>query len=376
MGSSVGLTVRALGAFAIANVRYWLTVAGETRRQLRHWEGRANAIAEPRLREIAIEKLHEEGFNAEVAAVMATLAPRRRRRQAVRAIVALELLFDCLDGMTELPHADPLKEGQWLFGTFTGAIDPEQRLAVTLDPYLLELARAVSDVLVRLPASEAVAGVARRCAVRSAQAQIRMHASAALGTSQLEDWARSEAPDGALGWREFAAAAASSVLTLHVLIAAACDPRTTSQEAELIEKAYLPFSAVVTLLDGVVDQTVDATAKTSGYIALYEGPTPVAEALTRSARQATTEFSALQHRGYHLTMLACAVAYWTTTPGAREEPAAATLAGLRGDMRLLLPGPLLLMRVWRSCRAAKGRLVQTQAAVRRLAARARGAERI
>lgn len=367
------LTVRALGAFAIANARYWLTVAGETRRQLRHWERRAQAIAEPRLREVAIEKLRDEGFNAEVIAVMATLAPRRQRREALRAIVALEILFDCLDGMTEQPNADPLSEGERLFGAFTGAVDPEQPLPGTLDPYLQELAGAVREAMAELPASGAVAQVARRRAERSAQAQVRLHASRALGRGQLEEWARGEAGDGTLGWRELAAAAASSVLTLHVLIAAACDPRTTPQDAERIESAYLPFAALVTLLDGVVDRAVDARAQSSTYIALYESPESLAQELTRCARQATAGFSALGHRGHHLMTLACAVAYWTTAPGAREEPARATLARLRRDMGLLLPGPLLLMRVWRSCRAAKSLLAQAQTVVRRLAAQAGGA---
>src|ERR1700722_2590058 len=98
---------RVLAAFALANARYWMYVARQVHRQMRHWEERAQAIEDPELRALALEKLRTEGFNAEAAAMAATIAPRAMRGQAVRAIVALELLFDYLDGLTERPHSDP-----------------------------------------------------------------------------------------------------------------------------------------------------------------------------------------------------------------------------------------------------------------------------
>ncbi len=41
---------------------------------------------------------------------LATLAPRSHRRPTVRAIVAIEVLYDYLDGLTEQPLADPLAD--------------------------------------------------------------------------------------------------------------------------------------------------------------------------------------------------------------------------------------------------------------------------
>lgn len=116
MSSARPPTARVLAAFALANARYWLCVAGQVRGQMRHWEARAQAIGDPELRALALEKLHAEGFNAEAAAMAATIAPRATRAHAVRAIVALELLYDYLDGLSERPHADPLGEGERLYG--------------------------------------------------------------------------------------------------------------------------------------------------------------------------------------------------------------------------------------------------------------------
>src|ERR1700735_2167569 len=104
------MAARALAAFALANARYWTGVAGHVRREMCHWQTRAQAIGDPELRALALAKLSTEGFNAEAAAIDATIAPRATRRQAVRAIVALELLFDYLDGLTERPCTDPLGE--------------------------------------------------------------------------------------------------------------------------------------------------------------------------------------------------------------------------------------------------------------------------
>ena len=42
--------------------------------------------------------------------MLATFAPRAARAQVVEAIVASQLLFDLLDGLTERPSADPMGE--------------------------------------------------------------------------------------------------------------------------------------------------------------------------------------------------------------------------------------------------------------------------
>ena len=348
------LAARALVALALANARYWSTVAAQVRRQLRHWESRAQAIEDPELRALALCKLHTEGFNAEAAAMAATLAPRARRRHVVEAIVALELLFDYLDGLTEQPLADPLGEGELLYATFLDAIDPSAELpagdrqAHEADGYPQELAGAVKVAIASLPAGEAITPVARRCAARAAQAQIRMHASASIGTAQLAQWAKREAQDSDLEWREFLAGAASSVLALHALIAAAADPRTTRADAERIEEAYLSICVVVTLLDGLVDHHLDSDASELSYICLYEDPQLLAETLTCAAREASRKSVELRNGAHHVTTLAGAIAYGASSPGARGDLARPVLSRLRSELPPFVFPPLLLMRTWRA----------------------------
>lgn len=389
-GSRVVPTARALGAFALANARYWLTVAGEVRAQMRHWEARARAIEDPGLRELALEKLREEGFNAEAAAMAATIAPRHAREHAVRAIVALELMFDLLDGLTERPHEDPLGEGERLYAVFVAALEcngpaaqgsairpgrvsgagqpfadqdkgDEAGETATTDRYLHELAGAVRAALAELPAASAIEASARRCALRGSQAQTRMHATATLGRAQLAGWAREQTHETELAWREFLAGAACSVLALHALIAAAADPRTTPADALAIETAYLYTGAVVTLLDGVIDHAEDAAAETLSYAALFEDRQLLALALAQTAQQAARRSAQLRNGSHHLMTLAAAMAYWCSTAGAREPHARPLIEQLRDTLPLGVP--LLAMRVWRAARAIRpnGRTVSTNA---------------
>jgi tetraprenyl-beta-curcumene synthase len=354
MSSARPHAARVVAAFALANARYWMCVAREVHTQMRHWEARAEAIEDPELRALALEKLHAEGFNAEAAAMAATIAPRATRRHAVRAIVALELLYDYLDGLSERPHADPLGEGERLYAAFVGALDPDVN-TLGADDYLDELGGAVRRSLARLPAREAIAPYAMQCAARGAQAQIRMHATQLLGIDHLGEWAHSEAQGTTLEWREFAAGAACSVLALHALIAAAADPRTTPAHAQEIETAYLFTGAMVTLLDGVVDHERDTAAGAHSYAGLYEDPALLVQALSLAAREASRHSSELHNGAHHLMTLAAAAAYWCSAPGARSVHAHPALEELRRELRGLLFVPLLVMRTWRASRAARPR---------------------
>lgn len=352
---------QALAALIAANARYWSSVTPVVRRQLRHWRRRADTIEDPQLRALALAKLRHEAFNAEVAAVAATLAPRPHRAPAVQAIVALELLYDYLDGLTERTHDDPLAEGERLYSAFTSAVDvrarlsAEQERALEAHAYLRELAGTVRSALAQLPASEAIGETARRCAERAAQAQIRMHAAPLLGTAQLADWALAQDDSQALAWREYVAGAASSVLALHALIAAAADPRTTREQAEQLDAAYLSIAAVVTLLDGLIDHARDRDAGELSYASLYDDPRLLAKALSDTVRLASTRAMELPGGPHHLMTLAGAIAYWSSAPGAGNDFARPLLADLHGELRILVLPPMLVMRAWRTGKWARRR---------------------
>ncbi|HEV2924424.1 MAG TPA: DUF2600 family protein [Solirubrobacteraceae bacterium] len=357
------LVARAGLALVLANGRYWTSVAPIVRSELKRWRLRAEEIDDPELRALALAKLDGESFHAEAAATLATLAPRTHRRSTAEAIVAVEVLFDYLDGLTERRSPDPLQEGERSFAALIGAVAASTDSAG--DPgtprgyggYLEALSRAAALALARLPGAPAIAGVAKRTAERGAQAQTRMHAAGELGVAQVEEWAIGESHGTGLGWQEFVAGSASSVLVLHALIAAAANPRTTTQDAAQIAEAYLSTCVVLTLLDGLVDYEHDAKGDGSdapGYLTLYEHPDELADTMGKIARRAVGQARALPNGAHHVMLLTGVVAYYSSAPGAQGELARPVITRLRRGLEPLISPTLAIMRAWRSTRRRAG----------------------
>jgi tetraprenyl-beta-curcumene synthase len=352
-----------LGALAIANIRFWPTVAPDVRRALKRWEEPALEIADVGLRQLALSKLAHERFNAEVAATLATLAPRHQRRQTVRAIVALELLFDYLDGRTEHPYAHGIAERAQLFAPFVDAFSPQStagRQPANGDGhepsadwhYLTELSRSTRDAMLSLPGAPAVAARARASAERCAHAQARLHAVPELGEQQLRDWAVQNGAGSGLEWREYCAAGASSVLAAHALIAAAANPASSEQDAARIDAAYLAICGLITILDSVVDHAQDRARGDRSFIDLYE-PGELPERMRTLSREALLRAREAPHGDHHAMTLAGVVAYYTSHPGAREQGAREVVAVLRDELSPTVWPALTVMRAWRAAKAVR-----------------------
>jgi tetraprenyl-beta-curcumene synthase len=350
--------IRAGLALAVANKRYWPTVAPLVRAELRRWRRRAQAIADPDLRALALERLREVGFNSEVAATLATLAPRVHRAATVRAMVALELLYDYLDGLTELPAREPLRDGRQLLRALTDAVTqsvpPRQdyyryRPGCDDGGYVDELVHTVRTALAQLPAAAAIGEAAQGSAARCAEAQVRAHAAARLGSGQAEAWARREAAGTPFHWRELLAGAASSVIVLDALIAAAADERTTRCEAAQIAAAYLSICALATMLDSVVDYEGDERAGRLGvgYMRYYADRELLARELNSSARHAASRAGSLKDGAHHLMTMVGVVAYYTSEPGANGSFARPLVRNLHREFQPLITPTLAILRIWR-----------------------------
>jgi tetraprenyl-beta-curcumene synthase len=354
-----GLVPGVTGSLLLASVRYWRSVAPVVQRELAAWRRRADAIDDPQLRELALAKLDGERFNAEAGAMLATFAPAARRAEVVRAVVALQLLFDLLDGLTERPSQDPIADGERQFGAFTDAIQSSGRTIASPPPgrdaYLHELAAAVRGAVAPLPAWAAVAETAVANARRASQAQTHMHATALLGTDQLEQWARTQPAETGLDWRELSAGAASSVLVVHALIGAAADPATNTAQAAQIARAYLSTCVLLTLLDSLTDSEVDARAGERGYANLYDDPQQLARSLAALSGRAVSQARELPRPARHLMILTGVVAYYASAPGARGEQADRYVCELRRGLWPLISPALFLMRCWRLARRVGGR---------------------
>lgn len=225
--------------------------------------------------------------NAEAVAVFATLAPRAARPAVVRAIVALQVAIDLRDeleesGGEEGPQAARLEalEARW------------------------------KQALETLPSHEAVLPLIESAVERCEAGQLQTHLAAREGPEPLRAWASSlEAPD-AYRWWEVAAGASSSVAA-HALIAAAADPRTTTEQGAAIDSAYFPpIGALTVLLDDLVDLEEDRGAGEHNYVDYYSDSTEAAERLTSVVRLAEETCERLPHSGRHRAILAGVSAFY------------------------------------------------------------------
>jgi tetraprenyl-beta-curcumene synthase len=344
-------------ALALANIRFWPTVAPLVGVQFKRWEQRAHMIEHPALQALALAKLREEKFNAEVAATLATLAPREHRGVVVEAIVAYEVMYDYLDGLTERPAVDPLRTGHDLYRAFTDAISldamPADDYYVSCHRqaddggYLRDLVKVVRGALASLPSAGVVSETSERAATRCAEAQIRAHSVQRLGTAQLERWAVSEAAGTPLGWQTFLAGAASSVLAVHALIAAAADERTTSEQAAEIDTIYLSICALSTMLDSLVDYDRDLQAGQAGYIRYYEDRDLLVGDLAGAARRAVEHARPLRNGPHHAMTLVGVAAYYLSAPTAGGELAQPVAQRIRAELEPLFTPTFAVMRGWR-----------------------------
>jgi tetraprenyl-beta-curcumene synthase len=350
---------RANAWLLIANGRYWRTVAPVARAELRRWEQQARSIDDPITRQVALEKLRREGFNAEVAATLAVFAPRHRRIEVAKAIVALEVLYDYLDGLAALPRAQGSPEAATLFAPFVEAFgQPDARPCATScagdDGYAAELASTISGGLRLLPRASALMPTMRNAAQRTAEGQLRSHAVAREGRRQLEEWARSASIGSGLAWPEFAAGAAASVLAVHALIVAASDERTSALAAREIDGAYLMISAISTMLDSVNDYQRDLETGRPRAVDWYDRADP-AEQITSLARRALARTASIPHGPRHAMVAAGVIAYYTSPPEARGERAQAVAKRVQRDLRAILWPTLAVMRTWRLAKRLRGR---------------------
>jgi len=376
-GTSAAATV----ALLRANARFWPTVFPEVRRELRAWDRRAQAIPDATLRAQAVAKLRYERFNTEVAATLATLVPPVRRRAVTRAIVALEVMYDYLDGISEHPGPDPLADGRDLYRAFADALAPAGPLADHYrhhpqrddGGYLSALVLTVRDALWSLPAAPVVVPAAHAALARCGEAQTRTHAAARLGSEQLRAWALLQPEAARMRWSEVAAGAAASVLAGHALVALAAKPSTTAAEAGAVADAYLATCALTTLLDSLIDADADAVTGGHPYLSYYRSEAEATERLGLLAREAVSAVERLPGAAHHLITMAGAVAFYLSAPGARSPEGRRLTAPIARELRPLLAPPLAIFAAWRSARGdsrgERGRM--RRAALPRARSRAR-----
>ncbi len=337
-------------AVVSALLTYERQIVPLVRGELGRWQVRAATIPDPLLRAAALSALDEKGQNVEATAVFAILAPRADRAGALRAMAALQVAIDYLDSLGEQPADDPLAEGLTLHSALCDAVSPGTRPSdwYSLRPqreddgYLAALVAACQEQVARLPATEAVLPLLQKAAKRCGEGQSHTHAAGTGGGDEIEAWAiRQESAPGYLWW-ELAAGASSSVAT-HALIAAAADPKTTSEEAALIDAAYFPpIGALTVLLDDLIDRDEDLAAGQHNYLGYYANEEQASNRIALLTSRAKAATSHLRRARRHRAILAGVAAFYLGAASANSGYARPIrerlLESLGPSVRLIMAG--------------------------------------
>ncbi len=338
------------------------------RAQLCRWEQRAQAIPDQQLQALALRQLRSERFHSEAAATLATLAPAEHRARVVEAIVASTVMAEYLNAVSEEPTLDPLQNGHQLYTAFREAVAPDIELSNHYysnsedqrddGGYLKGLAGVLRDTLRGLPAARTVAGPMGRAAERYCEIEVRAHAVERAGAAQLESWARHEAIEAGLHWRELLAGGAASVLCVAALLVAAADEQTTAEQAADLDRTYLFISGLTTMLDSLVDRDLDfSTGKASiSYLRYYADSSALEEELVSTVRRAVASARAAPHSAHHIMTAVSAVAYYTSAPEAGREPLRSLVSPLHRELQPLIRPTLAVMYAWRAAKRLRARL--------------------
>lgn len=362
MGTGTGSRGNVAWTFAKAAQRYWRMVFPRLRRELRGWRRRAGGLPDDEVRAIALAVQESKRGNIEGATAFAAFAPARHCDAVVRAQVAFQAIYDCVDSLAEQPHPDPVRNGRQLHRALTEAVSGRPRSVdfyacrgATADTgYLKALVEACRIALAQLPS---------RCPLlaemQTAAARIVSYQSLNLGESQgglagLMEWARAATlPASGLRWWETAASAGSS-LGVFALLSIAADADVDEGDASTVGGAYFPWiGSLHSLLDSLVDAAEDAAEGQPNLVSHYRDVEEMTQRIGLIAAEAVSQAKRLPSASRHLTILAGMVSFYLSAEEARRADASPVGSAVLHAVGSLTVPAMLVFRLRRFARGDK-----------------------
>jgi tetraprenyl-beta-curcumene synthase len=351
----IPLNPRQVWALLVAASRELLWGLPAVSREVHVWRGRASAIPDPRIRRDALDALVHKRTHLDGAALFWTL-PRARNVHLLRALVAYEIILEFLDNMNERAADAGQANGRQLHLALAEALNPETQISdyyrfhpwVNDGGYLRALVECCREQCAFLPSYPQVRELAIREATRAQVLAINHEPNARCRDTALREWTASEFPNcKEASWFELSGAATSS-LTVHLLLALAAEPTFDEPDVNRACAVYFPWlSLATTMLDSYVDQFDDAITGDHSYIAHYSSREVAVARLGEIVERAGRGARALRNGHHHAVIVACMVAMYLSNDsvgGADMRATTRTLLDAGGSLtKLVLP----VLRAWR-----------------------------
>jgi tetraprenyl-beta-curcumene synthase len=352
---SIPLSPKQVWALLSAASRELLWGLRAVSREVHVWRRRASTIPDLRIRQDALDALARKRTHLDGAALFWIL-PRRRNVHLLRVLVAYEITLEFLDNMNERAAHVGQANGRQLHLALAEALNPDAQISdyYRFHPwnedggYLRALVERCREQCAYLPSYPQVRELAIREATRAQVLAINHDPRPSHRDAALRKWVTHEFNDrGEASWFELSGAATSS-LTVHLLLALAAEPTFDEPNVNRACAVYFPWlSLATTMLDSYVDQFDDAANGDHSYIAQYASREIAVRRLGEVVEHAGREALALRNGHHHAVIVACMVAMYLSSDSANTSDLHATTGSLvqaGGSLtKLLLP----ILRTWR-----------------------------
>jgi hypothetical protein len=324
------------------------------RAELQEWSARACTIPDAELRAAVLQGMVEGRPLVDGAALFWTL-PRRRSRELLRTLVALQTLLNFLDIVLE---RDALVLGQprhwtWLVGYALDANGPPLPIDIIRNElgedggFFEALVVACRCGCQRLPSYAAAREILLREARRSTSFEIEHEPNAQDRRAKIGRWACVEFPEQiALASWELAGGA-SSLLSAMAVLGMAADPGVPADRMYHAADAYVWVGSSGALMDSYADVDADQTDGSHNWLDYYDSIDHAvqrgADLLGRTLERVRT----LPDGERHMVIVSSMAALALSSDAARRPQRRAATAGLARSggtlTRVLMP----ILRTWR-----------------------------
>ncbi|HEY7933875.1 MAG TPA: DUF2600 family protein, partial [Solirubrobacteraceae bacterium] len=280
-------------------------------------------IPDPCTREDALSSLARKRGHTDGAALFWTI-PRKRNLKLLRLLVAYDIMCDYLDNVHE--RAPDRRNGEQLHLALIDALDvcASPRDYYRHHPhkndggYLQALVIACQTGCAAMPSYAQVRSLAMREAGRAQVLALNHNPDPLQRDVQLQEWVAEHGPQTSeASWFELCAAA-STWLTVNVLLALSAEADCRDQDVQAAVAAYSPWmGAAGTMLDSYVDQAEDAAEDQHSYFAHYPDPQTASRRLAELIGRSLYETGRLENGSRHTLILACMIAMYLSKDSAR-----------------------------------------------------------
>jgi tetraprenyl-beta-curcumene synthase len=307
------------------------------------------------IRRDALTALTRKRPHLDGAALFSAL-PARRHISLLRALVSYEIILEFLDNVNEQFADIGLENARQLHLALVEAVDIDSPISDyyshmrTHDDggFLRGLVHACRASCGRLAGYHAVRPRIVREAKRASVLALNHEPNPKRRNDLLREWASLQFGDeSGYSWFELTGAATSS-LTVHMLLSQAAEPPADHHYTEQAYLAYFPGVALLsTMLDSYIEDAADATAQHHSYISHYEGDRQAVERLRHLIHTSLASAHNLRRGHRHSVVVAAMIALYLTDDNARLNSRCSHTVQLEraGGLltRLLIP----ILRLWR-----------------------------